>query len=171
VTLLFADPPPGERFLRARTLDQHGGQLEVRTLRASATLAAYLQTAGWPDAGRVLEGTATVRWPRHPAKETHGETGFFLTSLPAQTRPAQVQTLGTAALAQRESAALAARCHLGRRCLSGARGACPAALAGGRNAVLGLLRQRRVGNLAATLRANAWTGGTAALSFLGLNIE
>jgi hypothetical protein len=30
VTLRFADPPPGEHFLCAQTVDQHGGRLEVR---------------------------------------------------------------------------------------------------------------------------------------------
>src|SRR5262249_6908802 len=47
VRLLFDEPPPGERFLTARQVDQHGGRLEVRQLRASATLAAYLREAGW----------------------------------------------------------------------------------------------------------------------------
>ncbi len=48
VRLLFDEPPPGERFLTARQVDQHGGRLEVRQLRASATLAAYLRRRSQP---------------------------------------------------------------------------------------------------------------------------
>jgi hypothetical protein len=61
VRLLFDEPPPGERFLTARQVDQHGGRLEVRQLRASATLAAYLREAVWEAAGLVLEVETTVR--------------------------------------------------------------------------------------------------------------
>ena len=39
VTLLFRDPPPGERFATAATVTKHGGRLEGRALRASLTLA------------------------------------------------------------------------------------------------------------------------------------
>jgi hypothetical protein len=74
-------------------VNQHGGRLEVRQLRASATLASYLREAGWPDAGLVLEVATTVRWPRHPAKGTRHEVRFFLTSLPAQARPADALAL------------------------------------------------------------------------------
>lgn len=87
VTLLFRDPPPGERFAMTATHDQHGGRLEGRRLRASATLADYLQAAGWPAAGLVLEVATRVRWPRHPAKPPRQEVRYYLTSLPATTPP------------------------------------------------------------------------------------
>ena len=170
VTLLFADPPPGERFRHARTVDQHGGRLEVRRLRASATLAAYLHTAGWPEAGLVLEVATTVRWPRHPAQEPRHEVRYFLTSLPAQARPADVLAL------VRQHWHIENRLHWPRDVTFGEdacqvrSGHAPQALAGVRNAVVGLLHQRHVGNLAAALRANAWSGGAAVLTFLGLKL-
>jgi Transposase DDE domain len=88
VALLFRAPPPGERFLTACTVDKHGGRLEVRWLRASAALAAYLRAAGWAAAGLVLEVETSVRWPNHPARPIRHEVRYFLTSLPAYTRPA-----------------------------------------------------------------------------------
>jgi hypothetical protein len=53
VALLFSDPPPGERFLTAQTVDKHGGRLEERRLRASVTLSRATsrrlagRTLGW----------------------------------------------------------------------------------------------------------------------------
>jgi hypothetical protein len=73
-TLLFADPPPGERFLRAETTGQLGGWLGVRRLRASAALAPYLRATGWWEAGLVLEVEAVVRWPRQPEHPVRRET-------------------------------------------------------------------------------------------------
>ncbi len=70
VTLFFREPPPGERFATAAPVDKHGGRLERRQVRASATLASYLQAAGWPAVGLVLEVATTVRWPHHPAGGT-----------------------------------------------------------------------------------------------------
>ena len=49
-------------------------------------------------------------------------------------------------------------------------GRAPHALAALRHAVVGLLHQQRVPNLAALLRANAWTGPAAVLDLLGLNL-
>ena len=170
VTLLFADPPPGERFLQARTVNEHGGRREVRQLRASATLARYRREAGWPDAGRVLEVATTVRWPRHPAKGTRHEVRFFLTSLPAQTPPEEALSL------VRQHWHIENRLHWPRDVTFGEdacqvrSGRAPQALAGVRNAVVGLLHQQGVGNLAAALRANAWSGAATVLTFLGLKL-
>jgi hypothetical protein len=72
VSLLFQAPPPGERFARASTAITHGGRLEIRQLRASAALAAYLQAAGLPAVGLVLEVARTVQWPHHPARPQGG---------------------------------------------------------------------------------------------------
>jgi predicted transposase YbfD/YdcC len=170
VALLFQEPPPGERFLQARMVNQHGGRLEVRQLRASATLASYLREAGWSDAGLVLEVATTVRWPRHPAKGTRHEVRFFLTSLPAQARPADVLAL------VRQHWHIENRLHWPRDVTFGEdachvrSGRAPQALAAVRNAVVGLLHQLRVGNLAAALRANAWSGAAAVLTLLGLRL-
>lgn len=170
VMLLFQEPPPGERFLRARTVNQHGGRLEVRQLRASATLAGYLREAGWPDAGLVLEVATTVRWPRHPAKGMRQEVRFFLTSRPVQAQPADLLAL------VRQHWHIENRLHWPRDVTFGEdacqvrSGRAPQALAAVRNAVVGLLHQQGVGNLAATLRANAWSGAATVLSLLGLKL-
>jgi predicted transposase YbfD/YdcC len=170
VTVLFQEPPLGERFLSVRTVTPHGGRLEVRQLRASASLASYLCEAGWADVGLVLEVATTVCWPRHPATGTRHEVRYFLSSLPAQTPP-------TAALALvRQRWHSENRLHWPRDVTFGEdacqvrSGRAPQALAAVRTAVVGVLHQQGVRNLAATLRANAWSGAAAVLAFLGLKL-
>lgn len=90
IALLFRDPPPGEVFLTAQTVDKHGGRLERRQVRASATLAGYLQEAAWPEVGLVLEVEAWVSWPGHPMRPVRHEIRYFLSSLPAATPPTEV---------------------------------------------------------------------------------
>ena len=168
VTLLFTTPPPGERFLTAQTVDKHGGRLEERRLRASATLAAYLQEAGWPDIGLVLEVEARVRWPGHPARPDRHEVRYFVTSLPADTPPAE------ALRAVRRHWHIENRLHwprdvtLGEDACQVRSGHAPQVLAALRNAVLGLLHGHGVPNCAAALRAHAWSPPTVLLSLLGL---
>jgi len=170
VTLLFREPPPGETFGYARTLDTRRGRREVREIRASGALASYLQVAGWPDAGLVLEVTASVNWIRHPSQPARHEVRYFLTSLPADTRP--VDTLRAVRLHWH----IENRLHwprdltLGEDACQVRCGHAPQALAGVRNAVLGVLHLHQVANLAATLRATAWSGPQAALRLLGLNL-
>jgi predicted transposase YbfD/YdcC len=168
VVLLFTDPPPGERFLTAHTVDKHGGRLETRRLRASATLSAYLQAAGWPDVGLVLEVEATVRWPAQPDRPARHAVRYFLSSLPATT--ASTDALRTV----RNHWQIENRLHwprdvtLGEDACQVRSGHAPQALAAVRNAVVGLLHHHRVPNLAAALRANAWSGSAAILGLLGL---
>lgn len=88
ITLLFTNPPPGERFLTAQTGDKLGGRLETRSLRALAKLAASLQVVGWSHVGLVLEVAAQVRWLSHPARSDRHKVRYFVTSLPADTPPA-----------------------------------------------------------------------------------
>ena len=168
VTLLFTDPPPGERFLTARTVDKHGGRLEQRWLRASAALSTYLQVDGWVDAGLVLE--ATVCWPGQPDKPVRHEVRYFLSSLPATTSPARVLQ------AVRRHWHIENRLHwprdvtLGEDACQVRSGHAPQALAAVRNGVVALLRGHGVSNLAAALRTNAWAGPSAVLRFLGLKL-
>ena len=174
VALLFGLPPPGEHFLSARTVDKHGGRLAVRQLRASVTLAQYLQTAGWPDAGLALGVETMVWWPRQPTKPARHEVRSFLSSLPACTRP--IDALGLV----RRHWHIENRLHWPRffpRDVTFGEDACqvrsghaPQALAGVRNAVVGLLHLRQVGNLAAAVRATAWSGPSAVLDLLGLKL-
>ncbi len=170
VTLLFHEPPPGERFATASTVDQHGGRLEVRQVRASATLASYLHEAGWEAAGLVLEVETTVRWPAYPERPIRHQVRYFLTSLPAHALPAH------ALRATRRHWHIENRLHwprdvtLGEDACQVRSGHAPQALAAVRNSVVGLLRGHGVANLAAAVRANAWAGPSAVLGLLGLKL-
>lgn len=170
VALLFGDPPPGERFALACTVDKHGGRLEVRHLRAAATLAAYLQAAGWPAVGLVLEVRSQVRWPQQPTRPVRQQVRYFLTSLPPTTPPAVLLRL------VRRHWHIENRLHyvrdvtLGEDACQVRSGHAPQVLAVLRNAVVGVLHQHRVPNLAALLRTNAWTGPAAVLALLGLKL-
>ena len=92
----------------------------------------------------------------------------FLTSLPAHTPAA------TALRATRRHWQIEHRVHWPRDVTRGEdacqvrSGRAPQALAAVRNAVVGLLHQHRVPNLAAALRTNAWGGPAAVLALLGL---
>jgi predicted transposase YbfD/YdcC len=169
ILLLFRDPPPGEVFLEAQTVDKHGGRLERRRLRASATLAAYLQAAGWPDVGLVLEVASWVSWPRHPARPGRHEIRHFVSSLPATTPPAEVLQR------VRLHWHIENRLHwprdvtLGEDACQVRSGPAPQALAAVRNAVLGLLHGLHLSNAAATIRTCAWSSSAALFSLLGLS--
>ena len=168
VQLLFREPPPGERFLTARTVDKHGGRLEERRLRASATLAGYVRAGGWVGAGLVIEVEATSCWPEHPERPARHEVRYFLSSLPADTPPEQVLR------AVRRHWHIENRLHwprdltLGEDACQVRSGHAPQVLAGLRNVVVGLLHAQHCPNLAAALRANAWSGPAALLHLLGL---
>jgi predicted transposase YbfD/YdcC len=167
IVLLYSDPPPGEAFLTAQTVDKHGGRLEERRLRASATLSRYLQEAGWPDVGLVLEVAARVRWPSHPTRPARHEVRYFVSSLPADTSP------DNALRAVRRHWHIENRLHwprdvtLGEDACQVRSGHAPQVLAAMRNAVVGLLHQHRTPNLAAALRTHAWSP-SALLGLLGL---
>ncbi len=169
IQLLFSDPPPGERFLTAQTVDKHGGRLEQRRLRASATLAAYLQEAGWPDVGLVLEVASGVSWPHHPTRPVRHEIRYFVSSLPATTPPAE------ALRRVRLHWHIENRLHwprdvtLGEDASPVRSGRAPQALAAVRNAVLGLLHAHQVPNCAATIRTHAWSPPAALFRLLGLS--
>lgn len=169
ITLLFTNPPPGERFLTAQTGDKLGGRLETRSLRALAKLAASRQVVGWSHVGLVLEVAAQVRWLSHPARSDRHKVRYFVTSLPADTPPAAALravyrhwhienrlrwprdvTLGEDACQVRSGHAL------------------PKVLAALRHAVLGLLLGHGAPNCAAALRTHAWFPPTVLLSLLGL---
>jgi hypothetical protein len=145
--------------------------VEVRQLRASATLSGYLQEAGWPDAGLVLEVEAMGCWPRRPDRPdrpARREVRYFLTSLPPTTRPAAVLA------AVRRHWHIENRLHwprdvtLGEDACQVRTGRAPQALAAVRNAVIGLLHGHGVANGAATIRACAWSPPAFLFSLLGL---
>ena len=168
IALLFADPPPGETFLTGQTVTKHGGRLEVRQLRASACLAAYLQEAGWPDVGLVLAVESWVRWPCHPERSARHDLRLFVSSLPASTPPAEVLQR------VRMHWHIENRLHwprdmtLGEDACQVRSGPAPQALAAVRNALLGLLHRHHVANVAATIRSCAWSSPAVLLRLLGL---
>ncbi len=168
VALLFSDPPPGERFLQTGTVTKHSGRLEERRLRASAALGAYLREAGWADVGLVLEVETIVRWPTQPARPARCELRYFLTSLPLTASPA-----GTLQAVRRHWQ-IENRLHWPRDVVLGEdacrvrSGHAPQVLAALRNAVVGLLHQHHVPNLAAAVRAYAWSPASSVLGLLGL---
>lgn len=170
VALLFREPPPGERFLTARTVTKHGSRLEQRQLRASAVLAAYLQEAGWPAVHLVLAVESWVHWPAHPTRAPRHDVRYFLSSLPATTPPA--------ALLQfvRTHWHIENRLHwprdvtLGEDACQVRTGRAPQALAAVRNAVLGLLHSHRLANCAASIRACGWSPPARLFSLLGLPV-
>jgi predicted transposase YbfD/YdcC len=168
VTLLFTDPPPGERILTAQTVTKHGGRLETRQICASAALSAYLQEAGWPDVGVVLAVETWVRWPAHPTRSPRHDVRYFLSSLPVTTLPA------TLLRRVRRHWHIENRLHwprdmtLGEDACQVRTGRAPQALAAVRNAVLGLLHGHRLANCAASIRAYGWSPPASLFSLLGL---
>jgi predicted transposase YbfD/YdcC len=168
VVLLFIEPPPGEVFLTAQTVTKHGGRLERRQLRASACLAAYLQEAGWPDVGLVLEVESCVSWPRHLTRVVRHERRYFVSSLCATTSPAAVLQR------VRLHWHIENRLHWPRDVILGEdasqvrSGRAPQALAAVRNAVLALLHGHQIANAAAAIRTCAWSPPTLLFRLLGL---
>ena len=159
IALLFAEPPPGERFAVTRQVHRHGSRTEVRTLWASAALAAYLR---WPGIAQVCK---VVRVVAQAGRRTQ-EVRYAITSL--VTAPA-VRLLRLI----RGHWGIENRLHYVRDVTFGEdasrirTGAAPQVMAALRNAVLSLLRQQGWTNIAAALRHYAWTPG-AALRILGL---
>jgi predicted transposase YbfD/YdcC len=168
IVLLFTDPPPSAWFVTARTVTKHSGRLEERRLRASAVLAGYLQEAGWADVGLVLEVQTVVRWPATPDRPARRAVRSFLSSLPALTAPAD------ALQAVRRHGQIENRRHwprdvtLGEDACRVRSGHAPQGLAALRNVVVGLLHGHHVPNLAAAVRACAWSPATGVLGLLGL---
>jgi predicted transposase YbfD/YdcC len=169
VTLLFDQPPRGERFTTARSQRTQRDRHEVRTLTASAALAGYLADWGWAGVQQVLRLESTVT---HLSGARAGQTTqlvrYFLTSLGPHVPTRQLLRL------VREHWHIENRLHyvrdvtLGEDASQVRSAAAPEALAALRNALLGVLRQHGYDNIAAALRHFAWTPG-AALCLLGLH--
>ena len=169
VTLLFDQPPPGERFATASSSRTQRARHEVRTLTASAALADYLVELGWVGAQQVLrlESCVTHLGGGRAGQTTH-LVRYFLTSLGPQVPADRLLQL------VRQHWHIENRLHyvrdvtLGEDASQVRSGAAPQALAALRNAVLGLLRQHHYDNIAEALRHFAWSPG-AALRLLGLH--
>ena len=170
LSLLFGEPPPGERFLTAVTVTKHGGRLEDRRLRASAALTAYLHAAGWPEVGLVLAVETTVCWPAHPTRPPRHEVRYFLSSLPASTPPAAVLRLVRQHWHIENGLHWPRDVTLGEDACQVRSGRAPQALAALRNALLGLLHGHGLVNRAASIRACGWSPPSRLFTLLGLPV-
>ncbi len=169
VSLLFDQPPPGERFAMASSRRAKRDRLEVRTLTVSSALATYLQDLGWIGARQVMRLQSCVT---HLGGIHRGQTTpvvrYLVTSLDAQVSARELFRL------IREHWHIENRLHYVRDVTMGEdasqvrSGAAPEVFAGLRNALLGLLRQHGWTNIAEALRHFAWSPG-AALRLLGLH--
>lgn len=183
VTLLFEQPPPGERFATARTRDQHGDRYDVRTLRASSALVGYLD---WPGHQQVLQVVREVYAPAAaaltgpPATARQREVRYFVTSLPAAARDRRTAGGHPDQLLRlvRRHWHIENRLHyvrdvtLGEDASTVRSGAAPQALAALRNALLALLALLRAAgwrNIAAAIRHYTWRS-PAAFHLLGLSL-
>jgi predicted transposase YbfD/YdcC len=76
LTTYFADPQA--RYVQAETVDRHRGRLEVRTIKVSTEMNAYL-AAAWPFVAQVAQLTRTVT----KAGKTTTEVVYLITTLTA----------------------------------------------------------------------------------------
>ncbi len=171
VTLLFSDPPPDAAFLTAQQTTLHGDRLEVRSLRASAALNAYLGTLGWPGVGLVLEVARVVCWPATPERVPVREVRYFVTSLPATEPAARLLELVRGHWRIENQLHYVRDMTLGEDACRVRSGSAPQVLAALRNCVVGLLRQEGTTNLAARLRHHAWQPAHVVLRMLGITLS
>jgi predicted transposase YbfD/YdcC len=161
ITLLFAEPPPGETFATATQRDHHGDRHEVRQLWASTALRGY---SAWPGAQQVckIERTTTRRG------KTTRQVRYLITSLGPSIDPE------TLLRHVRSHWGIENRLHYVRDVTFGEdasqvrSGAAPQIMAALRNCVLAILRQAGWTNIAAALRQIAWQPGLA-LALLGIH--
>ena len=150
VSLLFEQPPWGERFGEACQEGRHGDRWERRRLWTSAALNEYLD---WPGLGQVC---CVERTRRRKGKESV-ERAYAITSLPPERADA-------ARLLEiwRGHWGIENQVHWVRDVVFGEdqsqvrSGSAPQLLAALRNLVLGLLRLSGVKNIAAALRHYGW---------------
>lgn len=85
IALVFAQAKLlADTITEARTVDQHGGRIEERRLRASTALAGYTD---WPGHQQVLEVERTITKKR--SGETRREVAYAVTSLSAERASAR----------------------------------------------------------------------------------
>lgn len=161
IALLFAEPPPGERFATVRHADRHGDRTEVRQLWASTALTGYLT---WPGVAQVCKVERVVQ---HKGRRTQ-EVRYAITSL-ARATAARLLALIRGHWGIENRLHYVRDVTLGEDASRIRTGAAPQVLAALRNAVLGLLRQNGWENIAAALRHYAWQPA-AAFRLLGLTL-
>lgn len=158
ITVLFDDPPPGERWAFVEQRDRHGNRRERRRLWASTALTGYLDWPGIQQVGKVervvsQQGTVTA------------QTRYFVTSVLPEAGAPRLLAL------KRGHWQIENRLHyvrdvsLGEDASRVRTGAAPQVLAALRNVVLNLLRHAKVTAMKATIRQFGWE--RSALMFLG----
>lgn len=158
IAFVFDEPPAGEVFGYAEGHNQHGDRIEQRRLWSTTVLGDYLD---WPGLRQVCKLERQVL----RKGEVSTESRYFITSL----------TLKPKALLEiaRGHWGIENRLHWVRDVTMGEdgsqvrTGSAPQVMAALRNVVLGLLRQRGVGNVAAALRHYGWHVDDA-LTLIGL---
>jgi predicted transposase YbfD/YdcC len=85
IALVFAESKLLQDMItEARTVDQHGGRIEERRLRASTALCGYVD---WPGHRQVLEVERTIT--DKGTGETRREVAYAITSLPVERATAR----------------------------------------------------------------------------------
>lgn len=161
LALLFQEPPWGEEFQVGEQVNRHGDRWEGRRLRASTALNDYLD---WPYLGQVC----CVERSRKRKGVVKVETSYAITSLtPGKATAQQLLDLWRGHWRIENQSHYVRDVTMKEDASQVRSGASPEVMAALRNAVLGLLRQMGVTNVAAALRHYSWKV-TSALSLLGL---
>lgn len=164
ITLLFAQPPPGEVFAQAEGHNRHGDRWEERRLWASTGLCEYLDY--WPGVGQVCR---VERVFVRKGKATR-EVRYAITSLGEGVGPAQLLRHVRGHWGIENRLHYVRDVTLGEDASQVRTGSAPEVMAALRNVVLGVLRQEGWTNIAAALRHNGWQSG-AALKLLGIQTK
>lgn len=161
IRLLFADPPPGERFATAIQRDQGHGRREVRQVWASTALTGYLD---WPGVAQV--GKVERQWVEDG--DLHADTRYFVASRGAATSAAVLLQLARGHWGIENRAHSVRDVTMGEDRSRVRTGAAPEVLAALRNVVLALVRAAPHASIAAALRDLAWSPAAQAMAHLGL---
>ena len=161
ITLLFAQPPPGEAFAQAQQGNRHGDRWEQRRLWASPGLCEYLHYG--PGVGQVCK---VERVFVRKGKTTR-EVRYAITSLGEEVGAARLLCHIRGHWGIENRLHYVRDVTLGEDASQVRTGSAPEVMAALRNVVLGVLRQAGWSNIAAALRHNAWQPG-AALELLGI---
>jgi len=158
IALLFAEPPPGELFATAVTVNRHGDRREKRQLWTSTLLNEYVE---WPGVRQVCKRESVVE---RKGKVTRA-VWYAVTSLDL--------TAADVLMRWRGHWGIETRLHwvrdetLGEDRSMVRTGNAPRVWAGLRNAVIGVVRGAGWTNMAAALRHYAWQPDDA-LALLGI---
>lgn len=160
IALLFAEPPPGERFVAARQQGQHGDRHEVRHLWASPALRGYVD---WPGITQVCKIDRLVT---QKGKQT-AETRYAITSLPVAADARALLRFVRGHWGIENRLHYVRDVTLGEDASQVRTGAAPQVMAALRNVALALLRNAGWTNIAAALRHHGWQPGSG-LRLLGI---